>query len=65
MKNEQYEKLECVVKLIIFYRNFIQDLISKNSTLKSIEWLRKPKYYKLDEGDSFKIVVKVILLEIS
>jgi hypothetical protein len=63
MRTEQYDKLELVVKILIYYRNLAKSLLEKKSTLMSTEWLRTPRYYREPhDNDDFKIVVKVSFL---
>jgi hypothetical protein len=60
MRTEQYDKLELVVKILIYYRNLAKTLTDKNLDLKSAEWLRTPRYYREPhENGDFKIVLKV------
>jgi hypothetical protein len=68
MRTEPYDKLELVVKVLIYYRNVIQSLIEKKASFSTAwrEWLSTPRYYKeLDEKDSFKITVNVSLFKLS
>jgi hypothetical protein len=59
VSSEQYAKLEQIVKLLIHYRKLILDVSSKKCTLDSIEWLRRPRYYK----NETKLLVKTFNLE--
>lgn len=58
MKSEQHEKLEYVVKLLAFYRNFISRLIKNKATINSPEWLNRARYYVSSESNDLQITVK-------
>ena len=63
MSEEQHNKLELIVKLLIYYRNLIRNLISTNANSKSnVLWLNNLRYYYDKATETEKIVlIKVIL----
>ena len=64
MSSEQHDKLDLVTKILIYYKNLIKDIISKNSSVTSIEWLQTPKFYFVKEAES-KVVIKILNYEIN
>lgn len=61
MPSSEKEKMELTVKILIYYRNIMRELIENNVTsLESIEWQQKPRFYLKGTSETdLKVIVKV------
>jgi hypothetical protein len=60
---EQHEKVELVIKILVYYKSLIMNLLKRNSDIKSDEWLRKFRFYYSKESGT--VVIKVGKIEVN
>ena len=61
LKKHQYEQLRLIVKILIYYRDFANQIIEKKLSQDSFDWMVKLKYYfsKNEKEDNLKINVTI------
>ena len=67
LKKHQYEQLRLIVKILIYYRDLVNQIIEKKINIQSYDWLVKFKYYltTVEKGLELNIKVKIILFGIN
>lgn len=64
MSSSEREKIELIVKVLIYYKEIIKELLEKNvSSIIAMEWLRKSRFYSNGSSETdCKVSVKVLIL---
>jgi hypothetical protein len=64
LKKHQYEQLRLIVKILIYYRDFINQIIEKKLDTKSYEWNVKFKYsFSINESKEETLSIHVISIQ--
>lgn len=64
MSSEQNEKFNLVIKIFIYYKQLVEDLITKNLNVDSNEWRKIPKFYFVKDTDT-RVIIKIFDFEIN
>ena len=64
IKSHQHHKMRLIVKLLIYYKNLINELLTKNCNSTSIEWLSRIRYYAVTEDNEFNVLIKTLDTEV-
>ena len=63
LNDQQHDKLDLMVKILIYYRSVVRELIDTNCNLvTSPEWVVLIRFYTSNENNKFKVLVKVRFL---
>ena len=64
LKKHQYEQLRLIVKILIYYRDFVNQIIDKKLKQDSYDWSIKFKYYfsKDEKEEDLKIKVNTKII---
>lgn len=58
INSQQKEKLDMIIKLLVYYKNILCELIQKQCTANSSEWLSKVRYYVEQSDNELNVLVK-------
>ncbi len=63
LKKHQYEQLRLIVKILIYYRDLVNQIIDKKFKQDSYDWSVKYKYYftKGEKENDLKVKVRIFL----
>lgn len=58
ISSEEHEKISMIIKLLVFYKDMLGELIAKQCNITSPEWLKKIRYYAENVNNEFNVIVK-------
>lgn len=60
INNQQHEKLDLIIKISIYYRTIIKELIGKKcDSLDSPDWTSLVRFYALNQNNQLSVIIKV------
>ena len=63
LNDQQHNKLDLMVKILIYYRSVVKELLDKNcNSVTSPEWISLIRFYATNENNQFKVLIKVIII---